>query len=45
MELDGILHVLAPLPHQLDLHTGLLKNLAHGRIVRKFTSFYMATRW
>ncbi len=45
VELNWVLDVLAPLPHELDLHTGLLEDLAHGRVVWKFSSFYVATRW
>src|SRR5829696_10551310 len=45
VELDGVLHVLAPLPHQLDLRAGLLEDLTHGCVVGKFTLFYMAARW
>ena len=44
VELDGILYILALLPHELDLDTRLLYNLAHRRLVRKFISFYMTTR-
>jgi hypothetical protein len=45
VELDGVLHVLAPLPHQLDLQAGLLEDLTHGCVIGKFTLFYMAARW
>jgi hypothetical protein len=44
VELNGVLDVLAPLPDELDLHAGLLENLAHGRVVWKFVSVYVTTR-
>ena len=44
MELDGVLYILALLPHELDLDTRLFYNLAHRRLVWKLISFYMTTR-
>ena len=44
MELDGVLYILALLPHELDLDTRLLYNLAHRRLVGKLIAFDMTTR-
>src|SRR5215213_384256 len=44
VELDGVLYILALLPHELDLDTRLLHNLAHSRLVGKFIWLYMTTR-
>jgi hypothetical protein len=44
VKLNGILHILTPLPHKFDLHASLLENLAHGRVVGKLVSFYMPAR-
>jgi hypothetical protein len=40
-ELNRILDVLAPLPHQFGLHAGLLEDLAHRSVVGEFVSFDM----
>ncbi len=43
MQLHGVRDIIAPLADQLHIWPGLLEDLANGRIVRKFTFFYMAT--
>ncbi len=44
VELNGVLDILPPLPDELDLHAGLLQDLAHGRLVGKLVSLYV-TAW
>jgi hypothetical protein len=33
VELDGVVDIRTPLPHEFDLHAGFLEDLAHGRVV------------
>jgi hypothetical protein len=45
VKLHGIFDVFALFADQLHVQAGLLEDLAHGRVIRKFTLFYMATWW
>jgi hypothetical protein len=44
VELDGVLDIFAPLPHEFDLHARLLQDLAYGRVVGKLVTFYVPAR-
>src|ERR671916_1868933 len=44
VKLDGVGHILPPLPYQLDPQPRLLPHLADRRFVGELVSFYVATR-
>jgi hypothetical protein len=40
-ELHGVLHVLAPLPDELDFQAGLFEDLTQRGLVGEFITFYV----